>query len=630
MSFGITGVQDGRGQNGSVPIRMEIREMQKNADLWNLYILGLDRLQSVDQRELLSYYQLSGIHGRPYIPWDNVGPSANGWSNGYCTHTSNLFPTWHRPYLALYEQALYVTIQKIVSEFQDSNLRNKYAAAAAKFRIPYWDWAVAVPEGQPTLPSALWSSKTVSVVSPQGGTTTIKNPLYSYKFHPLSSSELPNPPFSRYPETLRYPTSSQPNAESRNNLVDQQLRNSRVTFRDGLYTLFTSYNRFDWFSNKAWIPGNGGQNYNSIESIHDQIHGLTGSGGHMGVVDYSAFDPIFWLHHCMVDRAVAIWQGLWPNSWVETHQALTGTFTIAQGDSEGAQSPLTPFHSDSSGKFWNSDMSRSTKTFGYAYPETVDWNVSPQQYLRNLQATVSRLYSRNAQPPRSLVSKTGLGAIFDGPGDEKPLKPEHPHDQHREHGLKEIKEDAAHAITDILDKLGLTDKDHKYQEWFANIRVKKYALNESFFVHVFIGDFDPEPFSWSFEPKLVGTHCVFVNNPDTTECQKCKDDNEKQIQVTASIPLTTALIDCVKDGDLKSLETGDVEPFLGKNLHWRVTRLNDEPVSREDVPDLKLSVVSVDVKQPDAEEKFPTWGDYKVHPVITAGRPAGLNDDDDV
>jgi hypothetical protein len=40
----------------------------------------------------------------------------------------------------------------------------------------------------------------------------------------------------------------------------------------------------------------------------------------------------------MVDRAVAIWQALWPNSWVETRQALTGTFTIAQGDSEGPQS----------------------------------------------------------------------------------------------------------------------------------------------------------------------------------------------------------------------------------------------------------------------------------------------------
>ncbi|KAH0538314.1 hypothetical protein FGG08_005088 [Glutinoglossum americanum] len=622
MTFTITGVQSGRGSDGSVPLRLEIRELQKNADLWNLYLLGLDRLQKVGQNELTSYYQLSGIHGRPYTPWDNVGPSSDGWFNGYCTHTSNLFPTWHRPYLAVYEQALYATIQKIASEYVDTTLRNKYTAAAQKFRIPYWDWAIAVPSGQPTLPAALWSSKTVSVVTPQGNTTSMKNPLYSYAFHPLSTTDLPDPPFSQYPETVRYPDGA---GQSRNNLVDQQLRNSRTTFRDGLYTLFTAYNRFDWFSNKAWMPGNGGRGYNSIESIHDQIHGLVGNGGHMGVVDYSAFDPIFWLHHCMVDRAVAIWQALWPNSWVESHPARTGTFTIAQGDNEGPQSPLTPFHSSASGNFWTSDSSRSTKTFGYAYPETVDWGVTPQQYLRNVQTAVSRLYSRNAAPPSSLVKSTGLGAVFDGPGDEKPL-----HHHHGQHGLQELKGDASHAISDLLSKLGLTDKDGVYKEWFANIRVKKYALNESFFIHVFIGEFSSEPFSWSFEPKLVGTHCIFVNNPTTTQCAKCKDDNDNQIHVTASIPLTTTLIDCIKDGELRSLKPADVEPFLVKNLHWRVTKMNDEHVRREDVPELLVSIVSVDVKKPEDEDKFPSWGDFKIHPSITAGRPSGLGDNDDV
>jgi tyrosinase len=60
-SFNITGVQSGRGQDGSVPLRLEIRELQKNADLWNLYMLGLDRLQRVNQSNLLSYYQLAGM-----------------------------------------------------------------------------------------------------------------------------------------------------------------------------------------------------------------------------------------------------------------------------------------------------------------------------------------------------------------------------------------------------------------------------------------------------------------------------------------------------------------------------------------------------------------------------------------
>lgn len=46
---------------------------------------------------------LTGIHGRPYKAWDGVGIGPPGSGGGYCPHGSNLFPTWHRPYLALME-----------------------------------------------------------------------------------------------------------------------------------------------------------------------------------------------------------------------------------------------------------------------------------------------------------------------------------------------------------------------------------------------------------------------------------------------------------------------------------------------------------------------------------------------
>src|SRR5258708_16855908 len=37
-----------------------------------------------------------------------------------------------------------------------------------------------------------------------------------------------------------------------------------------------------------------------LEDIHDGVHGWL--GGDMGAVATSAFDPIFWSHHCMIDR----------------------------------------------------------------------------------------------------------------------------------------------------------------------------------------------------------------------------------------------------------------------------------------------------------------------------------------
>lgn len=41
--------------------RLEIRELEKNEDQWNVYLLGLRRFQSVDQNDKLSYYQISGM-----------------------------------------------------------------------------------------------------------------------------------------------------------------------------------------------------------------------------------------------------------------------------------------------------------------------------------------------------------------------------------------------------------------------------------------------------------------------------------------------------------------------------------------------------------------------------------------
>src|ERR1700683_4059705 len=47
-----------------------------------------------------SYYQIAGIHGRPYTSWNDPTTVKN---NKYCEHSSVLFPTWHRAYLLLFE-----------------------------------------------------------------------------------------------------------------------------------------------------------------------------------------------------------------------------------------------------------------------------------------------------------------------------------------------------------------------------------------------------------------------------------------------------------------------------------------------------------------------------------------------
>ena len=102
------GVNNATGQR---PFRQEFSTFKNSGPAFDLYILSLQQFQQQNQSALLSYYQVTGdvplllssvwllinhegIHGRPYIAWDGVeGP----FQAGYCTHSSILFPSWHRP-----------------------------------------------------------------------------------------------------------------------------------------------------------------------------------------------------------------------------------------------------------------------------------------------------------------------------------------------------------------------------------------------------------------------------------------------------------------------------------------------------------------------------------------------------
>lgn len=50
----ITGIDD-----GSILARPNIYDMEKDADLWNIYILGLLQMQDKNQRDPLSYYRIA-------------------------------------------------------------------------------------------------------------------------------------------------------------------------------------------------------------------------------------------------------------------------------------------------------------------------------------------------------------------------------------------------------------------------------------------------------------------------------------------------------------------------------------------------------------------------------------------
>ncbi|CAD6504360.1 BgTH12-06091 [Blumeria graminis f. sp. triticale] len=565
-----TGGLGGQGPNGTVPLRLEIRELMKNSDMWTLYILGLDRMQNVDQNELLSWYQIGGIHGSPHTPYDGVPPKPGNENHGYCVHVSQLFPTWHRAYLALYEQALYGTIQTIAKAYPEGPIRERYVNAASNFRIPYWDWASAQSTGNQTQPQDFGLIPNVKIDGP-AGTQMIANPLYSYKFHPLNASDFEDDPFNKYPATVRYPTGATASASSQNNIFEQVFNSTKDNIRSRVYALLTNYHDYLGFSNDGYRKEAPPNEQDSLESIHNLVHNLIGGNGHMTYIDYSAFDPFFFLHHTAIDRIFALWQVLNPDSYITSLPAVTNSYTIVAGEIQDINSPLTPFFKDTSGNFWTSAGLRDTRSMGYNYPET--WNPDPAVRRKDVITAVNTLY---------------------GPGVSSPKM--------------------------SFDALSISESG-KYREWVANIQMYKHGLSAPYSVFIFLGPSNPDPNAWSSDPNLAGLHTTFVRSVSHTK------DFEPQNSpiVTAAIPLTQALFDHIGRGELDSLSVEDVTPWLEENLHYRVSLLNSTEVSGESVPGLKVFIASADMKLPTEEDEMPVWGEMKEHmQVIEACRTEKL------
>lgn len=46
--------------NGQPPLRLDIRDLEKDKDMWTLYILALNWMQYTDQESPFSWYQITG------------------------------------------------------------------------------------------------------------------------------------------------------------------------------------------------------------------------------------------------------------------------------------------------------------------------------------------------------------------------------------------------------------------------------------------------------------------------------------------------------------------------------------------------------------------------------------------
>ena len=108
------------------------------------------------------------------------------------------------------------------------------------------------------------------------------------------------------------------------------------------------------------------------------------------------------LHHCNVDRLIAMWQAIYPDSSMfNTTDVSSGQFATPRGTLITRDSPLKPFRNGPL-TFHTSDTVTNISTFGYTYPEIRDWAATSSQLANSVRTAVNNLYA-----PDNSVSDTG-------------------------------------------------------------------------------------------------------------------------------------------------------------------------------------------------------------------------------
>lgn len=111
---------------------------------------------------------------------------------------------------------------------------------------------------------------------------------------------------------------------------------------------------------------------------------------------------------------------------------------------------LWPFRTISN-TFWTSTSSRSTRAFGYTYPEVVDWNVDAKTLANNVRAKVNELYNPNPNASTTNRRSTGTG-------------------EHTDVSKRGLLSDISEIVGEKFAELGINNLN---KQWVINIRVDK-------------------------------------------------------------------------------------------------------------------------------------------------------------
>jgi tyrosinase len=353
-----------------------------------------------------SFFMLGGFHGEPFRA---AGATDTSYWGGYCNHGNVLFPTWHRVYLLKLEEAL----QSI--------------KGCENVSLPFWD-----ETNDDTLKNGVpWALTNEHFTFSNG--ETVPNPLRSFVLPEALVDNAVEPGSYNYSkpagyETVRYPYSGlvgTPEDAAATAIHNEKFPYSVGTayLNDNVITWLTSSKtpnttthaergfvlkqfenclnapNYTVFSNTTsageWNSRleSGVEPITPLESPHNSIHlavggfdapgynasKVEGANGDMGENNTAGLDPIFFFHHCNIDRVFWLWQKKFQKTeQIELIAEYPGTNSSdggtqpAVGQSPNSyltmDSPLYPFKkSNAVGDYYTSNDCVNIQNLGYDY-----------------------------------------------------------------------------------------------------------------------------------------------------------------------------------------------------------------------------------------------------------------------
>ncbi|KAF2501891.1 Di-copper centre-containing protein [Lophium mytilinum] len=696
MPIAIKGIQTGRGPNGELPIRREIDEWWFSSDpndlnQRSLFIYALIKFQNrgLDKNDDRSYLNIAGIHGYPLLPWPRNPKESGGY---YCAHDRVTFATWHTPYMLLFEQRLHEEMLALIPSTFAKKDQDDMIKAADTWRLPFWDWAMKKPDWNPTNPDDpvnkipgsgpnvpfIITQKQIPVRTKTEIAVPIDNPMFQFavpgSFGNYGVKDETAPWYEACRVTSRWPdlpaklnvkkwntevSLAQKSAyfEGQNQdykKITKQLQGSvgnehgkyyANTLPEAVYRLFRSVDAqgkpvmpYEKFSTGSFKYGQRVVEYPSLEAIHNNIHNFSGGSGYLGDPSTAAYDPLFWLHHCNVDRLLAIWQDLFSP---ETHKWLdTGA-----GGRNGPEAKLSPFSTDEEGNLFTSvTCSFKHQEFGYTYPELKKWvftkdgKFDQEAYSNSIHTEIERLYSTTPKAALLLQSNKKAARQQMAAMTAENLLVENFPPALIDMVPKPVSDSIQAPLGDISSDAFGDPAPASWQsnDYVVNVVYERFALEgRPYSITFFLGDV-PSTSAYDFADDLTAIGRVYNfssevegRGVDESGCASCKELRDENALSSGQVILTDYLIERITLGEaqrgltLGSLDQVEVIEYLRKNLHWRITDFYENIIPKENMPSLKISVATAQGTHFSEASKPSQYSAYTMLWDTTEGRLGG-------